>query len=134
MRQCSLILATGRVRSKKTKRKKAKKFRRIQNTPRNPQQPGDRDHLETARDETRPTRSPILACFHRSRVCRNQPRTALAISKNDECYRYAQRQADNLNNGTLYGPRHKEAFLPKGKNGLIMKRFFCPQGKRWPHY
>ena len=29
--------------------------RRTQNTPRNPQQAGDRDHLETACDETRPT-------------------------------------------------------------------------------
>ena len=32
------------------------KSRRTQNTPRNPQQLGDRDHLETARDETRLTR------------------------------------------------------------------------------
>ena len=30
--------------------------RRTQNTPRNPQQAGDRDHLETACDETRPKR------------------------------------------------------------------------------
>ena len=36
----------------------------------NPQQPGNRDHLETACDETRPTRQPILARFlHTSRVC-----------------------------------------------------------------
>ena len=41
----------------------------------NPQQPGDRDHLETACDETRPTRKPILArCLHRSRVYGNWPR------------------------------------------------------------
>ena len=33
-----------------------KQSRRTQNTPRNPQQPGDCDHLDTARDETRPTR------------------------------------------------------------------------------
>ena len=32
------------------------KSRRTQTTPRNPQQPGDRDHLEAACDETRPTR------------------------------------------------------------------------------
>ena len=56
------------VRSKRTK------SHHTQNTPRNSQQPGDRDHLETARDETRPTRYPILARFHRSRVCGNRPR------------------------------------------------------------
>ena len=32
------------------------KFRRTLNTRRNPQQPGHRDHLQTACDETRPTR------------------------------------------------------------------------------
>ena len=71
-----------------------KKSRPTQNTPRNPQQPGDRDHLEMARDETRPTRQSILARFHRSRVCGNRPRTALAISTNDECYTHTDRQTD----------------------------------------
>ena len=52
---------------KKSKNKKHKKKRPTQNTPRNPQQPGDRGHLCTARDETPPTRLPILARFHRSR-------------------------------------------------------------------
>ena len=91
-----------------------KKSRTTQNTPRNPQQPGDRDRLKTARDETRPTRLPILACFHRSRVCGNRPGTALAISKNHECYTYTDghRRTDRLNNGTLYAPRYEEAFLP----------------------
>ena len=58
MRQGGFILAAGRVRSKekKTKSKKHEKIRPTQITPRNSQQPGDRDHLETARDETRPTR------------------------------------------------------------------------------
>ena len=51
-----------------------------------PQQPGDRDDLETACDETRPTRSPTFARFYISRGCGNRPRTALALSKNDECY------------------------------------------------
>ena len=55
MRQGDPILAAGRVRSKQKKPKKTKS-RRTQNTPRNPQQLGDRDHLETARDETRLTR------------------------------------------------------------------------------
>ena len=36
--------------------KHGKKIRPTQSTPRNPQQPGDRDHLETAREKTRPTR------------------------------------------------------------------------------
>ena len=47
MRQGGLILAAGRVRSKNKK-----KIRPTQNTPRNLQQPGDRDHLETARRNT----------------------------------------------------------------------------------
>ena len=38
--------------AKKIEKKNAKKSRRTQNTPRNPQQPGDRDHFETARNET----------------------------------------------------------------------------------
>ena len=62
---------------------KREKLRSIENTPRKAQQPGDRDHLDTARDETRPTRVPALARFHRSRVCGNRARTALAVSKND---------------------------------------------------
>ena len=74
------------VRRKTKIEKKTKKSRRTQNTPRNPQQPGDRDNLETACDETRPTRSPTLARLHRFRVCGNRPRTALAISKIDECH------------------------------------------------
>ena len=53
MRQGVLILAAGRVRSKE---KKTQKNRPTQTTSRNSQQPGDRDHLETARDGTRPTR------------------------------------------------------------------------------
>ena len=67
-------------------KKHGKKIRPIQNTPRKLQQPGDRDHLETVRENPRPTRSPVLARFHRSRVCGNWPRTALAISNNVECY------------------------------------------------
>ena len=96
MRQGRLILIAGRVRSEKKKNEKNNhsKNRRTQNTPRNSQQPGDRDHLETACDETRPTRSPTLALFHRSRVCGNRPRTALAMSKNDECYTHVHRQTN----------------------------------------
>ena len=56
-----------------------------------------------------------LARFHKSRVCGNRPRTALAISKNDECYTHAHTPTDKLNNGTLYAPRYEKAFLPKGK-------------------
>ena len=48
---------------------KTRKKRPTLNTPgpRNPQQPGDHDHLEAVRDETRPTRYPILARIRRSR-------------------------------------------------------------------
>ena len=88
MRQGGLILAVGRVRSKKnkTEKKNQSKIRPAQDIQRYPQQPGDRDNLETARNETRPTRYPILSRFHRYRVCGNRPRTALAIIKNDECH------------------------------------------------
>ena len=75
----------------KTQGKKTEKQSRLtENTPRKPQQPGDRDQLETACDETRPTRSPTLARFHGSRVCGNRPRTALANIENDECHTYTQ--------------------------------------------
>ena len=57
MRQGELILAAGRVRSKKkkTEKKNTEKKRPTQNTPRSPQQPGNRVQLETARKETHPT-------------------------------------------------------------------------------
>ena len=101
---------------KKTAKKIAKKSRPAENKPRKPQQPGDRDHLETACDETRHTRSPTLARFYRSRVCGNRPRTALAISKNDECYTHIHTTTDRqIKNGTLFAPRYEEVFLPKGK-------------------
>ena len=82
------MLAAGRVRSKEKEsgKKHGKRIRPTQNTPRNPQQPGDRVQLETACEETRPKRYLILSRFHRSRVCGNRPRTALAISKNYERY------------------------------------------------
>ena len=38
----------------------------------------------------------ILARFHRFRVCGNRPRTALAISKNDECYTQTGGRTDRL--------------------------------------
>ena len=53
------ILAVGRVRSKgknKQKQNKNKKNHPTQSTPLNPHQPGDRDHLETAREKTRSAR------------------------------------------------------------------------------
>ena len=56
-----------------------------------------------------------LARFHRSRVCGNRPRTALAISKNDECYTYTQT---------------KRIMEPCTYPG--MKRFFVPVGQKRP--
>ena len=58
MRQGGLILAADRVRSKEKTRieKKTTTSRRTRNTPRHPQQPVNRDHHETACEETRPTR------------------------------------------------------------------------------
>ena len=43
--------------------KRGKKIRPVRNTSLNPQQPGDRDHLETARETPRSTREPTLAGF-----------------------------------------------------------------------
>ena len=51
-RTCSRPCAFEEIKAKK----KITKPRRTQNTPRNPQQPGDRNHLEMACDETRSTR------------------------------------------------------------------------------
>ena len=81
-----LVLEVSRVRSKKKKRRKKKITTKSTppRTPRKTQQSGGRDHLETARGETRPTLQSILARFHRYRVCGIRPRTALAISKNDK--------------------------------------------------
>ena len=53
---------------KEEEKKRGKKIRPAHNTPRNPQQPGDRVHVETACEETRPARHPTLTIFHRSRV------------------------------------------------------------------
>ena len=87
----STLTAPG-VRNKKCKlMENAKKSRLTKKSLREPQQPGDRDHLETACDETRPTRSPTLARFRRSRVCENRRRTALVISRNDECYTHTRK-------------------------------------------
>ena len=113
MRQGGLTLAAGRVRSKKKKRK----IRPTENTPRKPQQPGDCDRLETACHETRPTRSPTLARFHRSRACGSRLRTALAISKKGRMSR-THILTDKINTGTLYAPRYEEAFCLTAKNGL----------------
>ena len=78
-----------------------------------PQPPGDSDHLETACSETRPTRQPIVALFlHRSRVCGNRPRTALAIGKNDECYTHTDRLIKQWH---PVRTSVRRGFLPKGK-------------------
>ena len=41
---------------------------------------------------TRVPRWPILARFHKSRVCKNRPRTAHAITENHESYTYTDRK------------------------------------------
>ena len=55
MRQGGLVLAAGRVRSKKNNSKKKREIPLHQKHTTNPQQPGDRDDLKTACDKTRPT-------------------------------------------------------------------------------
>ena len=100
MRQSGLVLAADRVRSKeKNEQKNGKKSRPLENTPQNPHQPSDRDHLETACDETRPTRSPTLARFHGSQVCGIRPRTALAISKTLNVTQTLDRYTDGQTDG-----------------------------------
>ena len=47
MQQALCVRRKQKIEKKKTQ----KKVRPTQNTPRNPQQPGDRDHLETAREK-----------------------------------------------------------------------------------
>ena len=78
------------MRSNKNKIEKQKrKIRRTQNTPVNSRQPAD---FKTTCRKTRPTPSPTLARFHRSRDCGNRPCTALAISTKDECYTHTNTQ------------------------------------------
>ena len=102
-------------RKKKTKNPPHKIPPHLKHT-RNPLQPGDRDHLETRYDETLPTRQPILARFHRSRVGGNRPRTAHAISiKNHECYAYTSRLIKQCN---LTHPGIKRLFRLQAKKGL----------------
>ena len=94
MRQGGLILAAGRVRSKKKNIEK-KKIRPTQNTPRHPQQPGDGDHLEPARDETRPTRfCPYSPASIDPRFVEIDPVQLSQSVKNDECYTYTDRHTD----------------------------------------
>ena len=100
------------IRRRKSKKKNTKKSHPADNPPRKPHQPGYRDHLETDRDETCPTRSPTLARFHRSRVCGNRPRTALAIGKNDECYTHTDRLIKQWH---PVRTSVRRGFLPKGK-------------------
>ena len=71
--------------------------RRTKNTPRNPQHPGDRIRLQTACNDTRSTREPILSRCNSSRVCAKRSRAALATSKNQECFHtHRQIQRDRL--------------------------------------
>ena len=74
----------------------------------NPRQPGDRDHLETACGETRPTAYPILAHFpHASRVCGNRPRlyTHVCIYSNCCCC------AACVHFGALFSGQRRFVFL-----------------------
>ena len=124
------------VRRKKQPEKKREKIRPTENTQRNPPQPGVRDFLETACDETRPTLWPILARVHRSRVCRNRPRTALEISKNDECYTYTDRQTHSQTNYIMAPCTHpgmKRLFCLKAKNGHIKKTQMPIEPTRTPN-
>ena len=108
-----VIFATGGVRSKKKKiHNKNTKIRPTQNTPRYPQEPSNGNHLETAFRNTSHALAhtrllPQIPCLWKSAS------TALAISKNDECYTYTltDTQIDYLNNGTLCAPWYDEAFL-----------------------
>ena len=71
--------------SKINSERKNSKSCRTQNTPRKTQQqPGDHANFETAGEETRHTRQPILTRFYISRVCGNRPRTDHAITKYHE--------------------------------------------------
>ena len=106
MRHGGLILASGRVRSKKKKTKK------------NPEKSAQRKtHHEIHNNPATATTSRRRATKHVPHVspyshasidpgfvCGNRPRTALAISKNDECYAYitlADTQPDRRTDGRL---------------------------------
>ena len=93
-------------RKRKDRQKKHEKIRPTQNTPPNPQQPGDRDHLETAWG--------VTATTSRRRVTRHAPRLSpyspafkdpefveigfvqLSQSVKIESYTYTHGQTDRL--------------------------------------
>ena len=102
---------------------KREKKRPTEHAPRKPQQSGDRDHLDTACDYTRPTRSPTLTRFHRSRGCGNWPRTALGIRKNDKCETHTDRQT-NVIMAPCTHPGMKRLLCPNGIKRPRLLRFF----------
>ena len=73
----------------------------------------------------------MLARFHRSRVCGNRPRTALAISKNDECCTYARTDKTDRQTATIMAPcTHpgvKRLFCLRQKTASV--KFILPCGR-----
>ena len=115
MKQDGLILAAGRVRSKKKKieekKSKKKKHRKIfptQNTPRNPQQPGHRVQLETACDEHAPRVSPFSPdSIDPGFVEIGLVQLSQSVkATNSMSHTRTHIPTDKLNNGTLYVPRY----------------------------
>ena len=124
MRQGGLVLEAGRVRSKK------KKLEETHEIPPHSKQ----STKSTAARRTRPHRDGMRrntchALAHtcplpRSRVCGNRPRTALAISKNDECYTYTDRHRQTY---ILIKERHRV-------RTPVYENEFLAIGKKRPNY
>ena len=110
MRQGGLILAAGRVRSKKNKveKKNTKKSAPL------------KTHHEINRNPTTATPSRRRATKPVPRVTYYSPASIdprfveigiVQLSQSVKTY-VTHTQTDKLNNGTLYAPRYEEAFLP----------------------
>ena len=69
-----------------------------ENTPRNQRQPGDRDHLETTRDETRPTRYPYSTASIDSGFMEIG---LVQLPQSVKTTNVTHTHTDKLNNGTL---------------------------------
>ena len=110
----------------RSKKKKKKKSRRTLNTPRSPQQPVDRDHLETACNETRPRVSP----YSPPSIDPGFVEIGLIqLSQSEKTTNVTHTQVNKIMAPCTH-PGMKRLFRFIGKNNLITNIFFCHVGKK----
>ena len=109
------------VRRKNKIEKPPAKVRPTLNTPRNPQQPATEATSRRRATKHVPRVSPYSPASIDPGFCGNRPRTALAVSKNDECYTYTNRQTGRQTKqimATCTNPGMKRLFCLNAKKGL----------------